>query len=256
MNETPRSNGTVVLVHGAWHGGWCFDDLRAALDARGVTSIAPDLPGHGDHTGPQADVAGDAQAVIAAMATVDGPVVLMGHSYGGSVITQVVADDAARATVGHLVYLCAIMSTAGQSFFSLPPEVHAGSLLGPLMRQADGGLTAIDTSDIAAAKAAFYGDCTDQQVAWAASHLSLQNSANMGTPAAVTGAAVSASTYIACTEDHTIPIAAQRAMIDAVRNAGASIDVVEIATSHSPFLSQPDLLADILIERLAALNHG
>jgi pimeloyl-ACP methyl ester carboxylesterase len=251
-----RAPGTVVLVHGAWHGGWCFDDLRAALTSRGVMSIAPDLPGHGSDTAPQADLAGDAQAVIAAMQDVEGPVVLTGHSYGGSVITQVVADQAARAKVGHLVYVCAMMSTAGQSFFSLPPEVHAGSLLGPLMRKAEGGLTAIDTSDLVAAKAAFYGDCTDDQVARAAANLSLQNRANMGRSAAITGAAVVPSTYIACTEDRTIPIAAQRAMIDAVLDEGTSIDVVEMATSHSPFLSQPDAVANVLAERLAALSRG
>jgi pimeloyl-ACP methyl ester carboxylesterase len=148
VNQIP---GTIVLVHGAWHGGWCFDDLRTALSAHGAASIAPDLPGHGSDTAPQADVVGDALAVIDAMRSVEGPVVLMGHSYGGCVITQVAADSAARIMVGHLVYLCAVMSTAGQSFFSLPREVHAGSLLGPLMRPAEGGLAAIDTSNLAAA---------------------------------------------------------------------------------------------------------
>jgi pimeloyl-ACP methyl ester carboxylesterase len=84
----------------------------------------------------------------------------------------------------------------------------------------------------------------------------LQKVANMGTSAAVTGPAVVPSTYVACTDDRTNPIAAQRAMIEAVRDAGNTIDVVEMATSHSPFLSQPNALAAVLVERLAALGRG
>jgi pimeloyl-ACP methyl ester carboxylesterase len=252
---TNAINGTIVLVHGAWHGGWCFDELVSALAERGVAAVALDLPGHGADTSPQTDVAGDAAAVVAALASIDGPIVLVGHSYGGSVITQVVAGEAARSRVGHLVYVCALMSVKGKSFFDLPPEVHVGSLVGPLIRPAEGGLTSIDTSDLAAAKAVFYGDCSDAQVARAASMLSLQNSGNMAIPAAVTGPALVSSTYVACTDDRTVPIAAQRAMIDAVKAEGVSLDVVEMATSHSPFLSSPAAVAALLAERLLALTN-
>lgn len=253
--HAPQSGrGTVVLVHGAWHGGWCFGELVDELAARGVGAAAPDLPGHGANADPQGDVVGDASAIRAVLAELSGPVVLLGHSYGGAVITQVMADEAARAKVGHLVYLCAMMVPAGQSFFSFPLEVHRGSLLGPLMIAAENGLTAIDLTDLAAAKAAFYADCSDEQVQRAAANLCLQNANNFAAISAITAAAHTSTTYVACTEDRAIPITAQRAMIEAVSAEAPQLEVVELATSHSPFLSDPSAIADILQQRLMSLS--
>ena len=74
-------NVTVVLVHGAWHGAWCWSALQAELDQRGIASIAVDLPGHGASTAPLGDLHGDAAAVAAVVDRIDGDVVLVGHSY-------------------------------------------------------------------------------------------------------------------------------------------------------------------------------
>ena len=70
---------TVVLVHGAFHDGWCWELVRSALDERGVPNQALDLPFTG--------LDGDAEAVGKLLDAVDGPVVLIGHSYGGMVIS-------------------------------------------------------------------------------------------------------------------------------------------------------------------------
>ncbi len=249
MNET----GTVVLVHGAWHGGWCFDELIAELGARGITAVAPDLPGHGADERTQSDVTGDAASIIEVLATIKGPVVLVGHSYGGNVVSQVVAHEQTRSNIGHLVYICAIMNVEGKSFFDLPKQVHSGSLVGRLIKPAEGGLTELDVSDVEQFKATFAADCTDEQVARAASLVGLQNSDNMATPSVVTGPALVSSTYVVCTDDRTIPVAAQRAMVEAVKHAGVSLEVIELASSHSPFLSQTLAFADLLSDRLSAL---
>ncbi len=71
---------TVVLVHGAFHDGWCWELVRSALDERGVPNQALDLPFTG--------LEGDAEAVGTLLDAIDGPVVLMGHSYGGMVISR------------------------------------------------------------------------------------------------------------------------------------------------------------------------
>jgi pimeloyl-ACP methyl ester carboxylesterase len=242
-------SATVVLVHGAWHGGWCWAELQAALAAQGVASIAPDLPGHGEDRSPQADLAGDGESVSKVIAGIDGPVVLVGHSYGGNVISQAMTDPATAAKVTHLIYVCAIARPQGQSFGMLPKEVHEGSLLGPLVRRGEDGLTTLDTSDVAAAKAAFYADCSDEQVAAAVTRLSPQRQANLGATTVITAPLLVPSTYVVCTQDRAIPIAAQRTMIDDLRSAGASIDVVDLESSHSPFLSMPEAVASILIGR-------
>jgi pimeloyl-ACP methyl ester carboxylesterase len=105
----------VVLVHGTRHGGWCWAGLQAEFDRRGIASLAVDLPGHGaavaEPTGPH----GDARAVGATPDKLRdrdvGPIVLVGHSYGGAVITQVAAghDD-----VDHLVYVAAFAPDTGE----------------------------------------------------------------------------------------------------------------------------------------------
>ena len=88
---------TVVLVHGAFHGAWCWEPVRSALDERGVANLAPELPLTGLDT--------DASTVAAMLDAVDGPVVLCGHSYGGMVISRAASG---RDDVDRLVYLCAV----------------------------------------------------------------------------------------------------------------------------------------------------
>ena len=70
------STPIVVLVHGAWHGAWCWAALQTELDYRGIASLAIDLPGHGASTAPFTDLAGDAAAVTALCRQIDRPIVL------------------------------------------------------------------------------------------------------------------------------------------------------------------------------------
>src|SRR5438067_970341 len=101
---------TVVLVHGAWHGAWCWTRVVEGLTARGVDAIAIDLPGHGDSTEPLGDLYGDAASLRAALDALDGsPAVVCGHSYGGAVVSL---GAARHAAVRHVVYLAALMLDA------------------------------------------------------------------------------------------------------------------------------------------------
>src|SRR4030088_1094188 len=102
---------TVVLVHGAWHGAWCFDRVMPLLEQVGIPAVAGDLPGHGQDPGPLTDLHGDAKRVREVLDGIDGDVVLLGHSYGGAVITEAGVHPA----VTHLVYLCAVVPDAEES---------------------------------------------------------------------------------------------------------------------------------------------
>ena len=243
---TSTSAATIVLVHGAWHGAWCFTKAVAALEARGVAVVAPDLPGHGSDTGSLGGLHDDAQRVRDVVAAIDGPVVLVGHSYGGLVISEAASDPATADRVARLVYLCAIVTAPGQTFFSVPAD-HSRSLLGPLIRATDDGPSTIDTSDIGAAKAAFYGDCSADDVAFAAANLSAQPMGNMAGAISGDPLATIAATYIRCTEDRTIPVEVQDALIASASGSAHSLDTITLEASHSPFFSMPDELAGHLV---------
>ena len=108
---------TLVLVHGAFHGGWCFDRLIPELDARGIPSRVVDLP----FTSAAEDEAATV-AVVDELVASGEPVVLLGHSFGGVVISGAAAvdADAGRPGVAHLVYLTALL-------LSDEPEMPTGS---------------------------------------------------------------------------------------------------------------------------------
>jgi pimeloyl-ACP methyl ester carboxylesterase len=112
---------TVVLVHGAWHGGWCWSDVVPLLDKAGLAAVTVDLPSSGGTGG----LTEDAALVRATVESQDGPTVVVGHSYGGIVITEATAG---LTSVQHLVYVCAFMIDAGASLVStlagdLPPWI-------------------------------------------------------------------------------------------------------------------------------------
>ena len=114
----PGGPPAVVLVHGAWHGAWCWEPAIAALAAAGVTALAVDLPGHGDDPGPLGDLQGDAAHVTGVLNALDGPAVLAGHAYGGAVITEAGSHPA----VAHLVYLSGLALDDGESCTDVASE--------------------------------------------------------------------------------------------------------------------------------------
>jgi pimeloyl-ACP methyl ester carboxylesterase len=124
---------TFVLVHGAWHGGWCWDAVAAALREAGAVVRAPTLRGLGDRASEADDVGlEDHIAQITALAAVAGePVVLVGHSYGGMVIEGVC--DRLREGVSQAVFLDAL--TPGDGDCALPGMTMADidARFGPLI---------------------------------------------------------------------------------------------------------------------------
>jgi len=231
-----NSSATVVLVHGAWHDASCFDRLVAALRERNVAAVAIDRPGHGASTEPLGDLEGDAAAVRASLATIEGPVVLVGHSYGGAVITE--AGDAPN--VAHLVYIAAFVLDVGETVnHQEGVGEHPGSELvvpGAIEFHDDGTVTL----DADAAPSALYHDCDPAVTAEAVAQLQPQAAATLF--GAVTRAPWKAkpSTYVVCNEDRAVVPSLQRWL------AQRCTTVVEMPASHSPFLSMPDVLADVL----------
>ena len=217
----------VVLVHGAWHGAWCWDYVTPLLDAAGVPWVAPDLPSCA-RAQEGAGFSEDAQTVEAALDALPGsePAVLLGHSRGG----RVISEAGAHPRVASLVYLTAFLTEPGQESGGAVREED-------LDFGTDG--TAIPKSD--RARGLFYNDCTDEQAAWAMERLRpMFRSAEPVAPPRLAWKQKPA-TYVVCSIDQAIPAAAQRKM---AVHAGRT---VEWETGHSPFLNRPELVADLLI---------
>ena len=275
----------VVFVHGAWHGGWCFTPVVERLASRGVHSVAMDLPGHGVGAAfpagyfdmPQdSSKLANAPSPLGALTAEDfrlhvtkvveglvangsGPVVLVGHSLGGVTLNRI--GEMSPQLVRRLVYLTALNPVAKEAagaYFGDPAMSTSKAL--PLFIGDPAKTGAIrfnhrstDPAFKAAAKAAFYADVSDDQFAAVANLLTPDE------PAAVFGAKATVTaarwgrlprTYIRCTGDQAIPIAAQDQFIaaaDALTPSNRYI-VRTLNASHSPFISMPEQLAKLIEE--------
>ena len=156
---------TFVLVHGAWHGGWCWYKVVSLLRQKGHTVLAPDLPAHGRDQTPinAVSMQSYAQRVADVMRTVNEPVILVGHSMGGFVISA--AAEQQPQTVAKLVYLAAFLLEDGQTFGDAASRDGGSTVSSGLVPSADGASLTVAPDRL---KDIFYGDCSDADVALAA----------------------------------------------------------------------------------------
>jgi pimeloyl-ACP methyl ester carboxylesterase len=181
------------------------------------------------------NLSADATAVEKAIEAVKGPVVLCGHSYGGMVISRVESKAVTR-----LVYLCAFMPAEGQSLVGTGDGKPA-----PWIQLLDGGLM---QPDPARTGHLFYNDCDPATKEWARSKIRAQSAATVLEPVADPSWKRVASTYVVCANDMAMLVDIQRDVF-----APRASEVVELQASHSPFLSQPEAVAELLAIRAGAV---
>lgn len=231
---------TFVLVHGSWHGAWCWKPLRPALRAAGHDAVTVELPAHGsDPLAPaEATFSGYVDRVGAAIDDADGEVILVGHSMGGHVVTQ--AAERHADAVAAVVYLAAFLPADGKALTDL--DVGAFDSAVPEHISVDPG-RGVATFDPAGAGETFYQDCSPRDAAWARSRLRPEPSAPRRCPVALSERyGTLRRVYIECTEDRALPVAFQRSMYEAV-----GCDAVHtLETGHAPFLAAPTALAETL----------
>jgi len=219
----------VVLVHGGFVDGSGWEGVYKILTKDGYTvSVVQN---------PTISLADDVAATKRVVAVQTGPVILVGHSYGGVVITEAGNDP----KVAGLVYITAFAPERGESVSTLIKDPPPGAPVPPILPPQDGYLL-LDkakfpssfAADVDAEKAAFMAD---SQVPWGVDALS----GTISEPAWKT----KPSWYLVATDDKMIPPAAQRFMS---KRAGST--VVEVAGSHAIYVSQPNAVA-ALIEKAA-----
>jgi pimeloyl-ACP methyl ester carboxylesterase len=231
MSQTsqPGNVRNVVLVHGGWVDGSGWEGVYKALKKSGyAVTIVQEAT---------TSLADDVATTKRAIASQNGPVILVGHSYGGTVITEAGNDP---KVVG-LVYVAAFAPDKGESVSTLIKDPVPGAPVPPILPPVDGYLLldkakfpASFAGDVSPEKAAFMAD---SQVPWGVNALS----GTITEPAWRT----KPSWYLLTTDDKMIPPAAQRLM---AKRAGAT--VVEVKASHAIFVSQPQAVAS-LIEKAA-----
>lgn len=232
---------TYILVHGAWHGGWCWHKIVARLERLGHRVLAPDLPGHGiDRTPPgQTTLKSLTERICALIDAEPEPAILAGHSYGGTIITQ--AGEWRAEKIRRLVYLTAFVPLNGQSTRALGGGDADTRLNAEMEVDEAAGTVSVRPGAI---KPVFYASCPDEDVALARALLVPEGLAGVGAPVATTAGNWGRlqKDYIACTEDQAIGIARQRSMAE----AGGCRIVASLETDHSPFFSMPDELTAVL----------
>jgi pimeloyl-ACP methyl ester carboxylesterase len=217
----------VLLVHGAFTGAWAWDQVIRELTARDITATAIDLPSRSaDGT-----LALDAQAVRDALKALGEPAVLVGHSYGGAVITKASADN---DDVAHLVYVCAALPQAGESVGALlERDPDPADLSGGLRVNEDG----TGTMDREAARTTIFNDASDEQAESALDALGTHALGTLGEPVDGLGWQQHPATYVITLRDKQFSPALQREF------AGHVETVVEIDAGHGPMLTRPSEVA-------------
>ncbi len=236
---------TFVMIHGSWHGGWCFDEVRRLLEAEGHEVIAPDLPGMGgneEELGAVTLKGWGNFAVEQCRKASQSPVVLAGHSRGGLVVTQAAESD--PQAMDAIVYICAMMMPSGMSRAEFKAMEESNPAFDALIQPTIGGHGTVITGEHP--ERVFAQLSPAELVEPAMRRLVAEPHGPRSTRLYPTPERWGSlpRTYIECTEDRTIPISSQRRM--QAMSPGAK--VVTLDADHSPFLSRPRELADALIE--------
>jgi pimeloyl-ACP methyl ester carboxylesterase len=241
---TTESSPTVVLVHGAFADASSWSGVIPLLQAKGMPVIAPANPLRG--------IAHDSAYTASVFAQIEGPVLAVGHSYGGAVITNAAAD--AKNVVG-LVYVAAFAPDEGE----LLGEVEGGSkdsvlnsaLVPRQYPTPDGGQASEFYIDPAKARAAFAGDLSDQQAALIAATQRPVSELAFSEPNGPPAWKHLPSWAVVATGDKAAGTDVVRSMAE---RAGATI--TEVEGSHVIMVSQPEAVTEVIQTALAAVREG
>ncbi|CAN7170726.1 alpha/beta fold hydrolase [Phenylobacterium sp. LjRoot219] len=250
-----------VLIHGGFHGAWCWSRTIPELARLGHQALAIDLPGHGERRDERSTLADRQGAILEVLQPGD---VLVGHSGGGYDIS--LAAGAAPEKVRHLVYLAAGLPLEGRTVLeatggAAQPSGDGDAQVTQLMSDETGMLRFIrpdargrmECVDREAAGDFFYHDCDEATVAWAFERLTPAPSDFLTETVSIPRfwAADLPRSYIRCAQDRAKPQAMSETVVDRLGVAPLSIDA-----SHSPFLSRPAELAELLVAAVATRPTG
>jgi pimeloyl-ACP methyl ester carboxylesterase len=242
------TRSTIILIHGGWHGAWCWNKVMPLMKEKGLPVLAIDLPGHGADKTPTGSVTLDdcVNRVVEACNKVKGRVVLLGHSSGGVVIAQA-AERLTPSKITSLIFLDAFMPLNGESVFSLvekyqsKPDGNKGATLAESMViSPDQKSSTLNPDKV---QELLYHDCSEADAAFAISKLGAEALAPQMTPVQITDTnyGVIPKYYILCTDARDFDKTKIAFNVPCKK-------IYRLKSSHSPFFSMPESLVAILEE--------
>lgn len=237
---------TVIFVHGAWHGSWCFNRVMDKFSKIGLNVITVDLPGHGNNKtnlSPKEislkTYVDYVKEIINKEVAKESKVILAGFSMGGIVISQV-GEDIGSDKISKLIYVSGFIPDKNGSLVEEEKKTeHPSVSLKMTVNESD---FSISINDKEAIRDLFYNCCNDEDVEWAIKNFQQQpmkpflDKVNLGSSFESIQ-----KVYIKCPRDNAIHAKDQERMI--VQN---NCKVIEIDTDHSPFFSKPDELVEAI----------
>lgn len=240
MGSAANAAPTVVLVHGAFAESSSWNGVIDLLLAEGRPVVSA--------ANPLRSLAGDAAAVASLLASIDGPVVLVGHSYGGMVVTEAAAN---AANVAGLVYVCAFAPEAGETAFELSgrfPGSTLGAALAPPVALPDGGQDLYIRGDTFHAQ--FAEDVPDDEATRMYATQRPVTAAALNDAAGEPAWTGIPSWFVYGERDLNIPAALHAFMAE---RAGARETVAIPGGSHVVMISQPRAVADVILAAIEAV---
>ncbi|MEJ1929257.1 alpha/beta hydrolase [Nostoc sp. NIES-2111] len=238
-----KTGGPIVLVHGAWMDDHAWYRVAPLLKAAGRDVILVNLPGHGTDVTPYAQI--QLQTYVDAVKKAIGTrknVTLVGHSMAGIVISQVAEQIPGQ--IGQLVYVAAYLPRNGETLYQLSQQDSA-SQVGKYWRQDDPAHYSPASIAQEGIVPCFAADAPEADKTYLVQHHKADALGPMATPVQLTDAAFGKlpKRYICTTQDQAVSYALQQKMLAAT--PVGRVDRLE--TSHSPFFSQPEVLAKLLL---------
>lgn len=238
------AHSTFVLVHGAWQASFVWDKVKAALESQGNKVIKVELLGHGDDQTPVSEITFDGY-VKQVTDVIDGlntPVVLVGHSLGGAIITQ--AATIAPQKIEKLVYVAGFIPQSGSSVFDYS-AMDSGTLIPSVLEFSSDGNTVTIADPEVNMRDVFCQYGSDEDIDLLVEKLRTEPVAAAGTPLNYNSdvyGTIANKYYIYTTEDKAISYPFQQQMV----NEAHITKTYKIESGHSPFLSKPNELVQLL----------
>lgn len=233
---------TFVLVHGSWHGAWCWEEITPRLEKAGHRVIVLDLPGHGkDHTSvSEINLKSYTDRLSTVLENESEKVILVGHSMAGLVISQ--TAEYLPDKIEKLVYLCAYLPENGQNLFQIAQN-EKKEKDSPTIVIINEDQTLMHLKD-ELIKDSFYGDCAEEDVIKAKEKLCIEPLAPFFDLVHLTNTrfGMIPRYYIETLRDKAISIGLQRDMV----NTSPCNQVITMDSDHSPFFSHPEELSSHL----------
>ncbi|MFI2744524.1 alpha/beta fold hydrolase [Zhouia sp. PK063] len=239
-----ENHATFVLVHGAWQASFVWDKVKADLEAEGNTVVKVELLGHGNDQTPVSEITfeGYVKQVTDVINGLNTPVVLVGHSLGGAIATQ--AATLVPQKIDKLIYVAGFIPQSGSSVFDYS-AMDQGTLIPTALEfSADGSTVTIANPEVNM-RDIFCQYGSDEDIDLLVEKLRPEPVVAAGTPLNYSGetySSINNKYYIYTTEDTAISYSFQQQMV----NEANISNTYEIESGHSPFLSKPDELVEII----------